>query len=241
MDWRDVEREITKIRSEKSARERTRQQPTGDERKKREEEERKAEALDRAAAAFLRASPARISSFQRSIDNYRIEATQALIRNERAQAEIAARIQARLDQAFVLDDGRRVFKTEDGTRVFDEHGVEVGEDEITPDEIPNHLDRWEIMEQELERQDELLEDHQAILDFEAELDAAEEEIEAGGITNERLDELEAELEAAIPASMRPAQDDPGPKTKAQPRPSDRPLPENRSEQQRPFDPLRPGG
>ena len=28
-------------------------------------------------------------------------------------------------QAYLLPDGRRVFKTEDGSRVFDEHSIEV--------------------------------------------------------------------------------------------------------------------
>lgn len=242
MDWRDVEREITKIRTEKSARERTRQQQAPDERKKKEEEERRAEALDRAAAAFLRASPSRVASFQRTLDQYRTGATQALIRNEREQTEVAMRMQAQLDQAFVLDDGRHVFKTEDGQRVFDEHGVEIGEDEIHPDEIGDHLGSWENFQETKAERDRLQEEHDAILDYEEKLDEAQEALEDGDITNGQLDALESELEAEMPPSVRDAlgiQPDAGMKSPKQA--FERAAPDDRLGQHRSFDPLRPRG
>ncbi|MEO1188978.1 MAG: hypothetical protein AAFW60_07890, partial [Pseudomonadota bacterium] len=213
-----------------------------DSRKKKEEEDRRAEALDRAAAVFLRASPARVASFQRTIDSYRTGATQALIRNEREQSEIAKRIQGQLEQAFVLDDGRRVFKTEDGQRVFDEHGVEVGEDDVQPDEIGDHLGSWEDFQETKAERDRLREEHEAIVDYEEKLDEAEEALEDGEVTNEQLDALEAELEAEMPPSMRDAlgkQPEAGVKMPKQA--FHRATLEDRPGQQRAYDPIRPGG
>ncbi|MEM1163508.1 MAG: hypothetical protein AAGJ28_21455, partial [Pseudomonadota bacterium] len=61
---------------------------------------------------------------------------------------VQARIDALLEGAFIMPDGRRVFKSEDGQRVYDEFGKEVGRDGIDPDLIPDGLPAWESYEAE---------------------------------------------------------------------------------------------
>lgn len=47
------------------------------------------------------------------------------MQNGRALERVQEDLRIMVDKAYVLPDGRRVFKTEDGMRVFDEHGEEI--------------------------------------------------------------------------------------------------------------------
>lgn len=58
------------------------------------------------------------------------------VRKERERLEASA---------FRLDDGRMVFKTEDGQRVVDQYGTELSRDTIDPKAIPDSSPRWESM------------------------------------------------------------------------------------------------
>lgn len=82
-----------------------------------------------------------IADFRVELDTYD-EATTAALQDVVERLDIAQqRVDDILEQAHVLPDGRRVFKTKDGLRVFDEHGVELAPSEIDPDEIADHLTR----------------------------------------------------------------------------------------------------
>lgn len=73
------------------------------------------------------ASPAEIAAFTVRLDSYDAATVEAMIANEEALAKVREDVKIMLDKAYMLDDGRRVFKTEDGTRIFDEQGQEVTE------------------------------------------------------------------------------------------------------------------
>ncbi|MHA3914247.1 hypothetical protein [Halovulum sp. GXIMD14793] len=173
-------------------------------REKREEmEDRAEEALSAFASAVLLSAPAppeRIAAFEATLTNYDVAVVKALMRNEELMDLVTADIDAMLGRAHVLEDGRRVFRTEDGTQVFDEFGAEVSDSVIAPDLIDPAAPTWEAFSAKLAERDALVQERQDILEYQKKLDTARVEIEGGEIS---LDELEA-MEADLMESMPPA-------------------------------------
>lgn len=77
-------------------------------------------------------SASEIAEFEVDLDRYDTATVAALQENEVQLAQVRERMDALLGQAYVLPDGRRVFKTEDGLRVFDESGKELDASTIDP-------------------------------------------------------------------------------------------------------------
>ena len=87
------------------------------------------------SAAVTIATPTQIAEFNVKLDTYDSAVVTALMENQVLLDAVNTRLEAMLSQAYVMADGRRVFKTEDGTQVFDQHGDEVGADELDPELI----------------------------------------------------------------------------------------------------------
>lgn len=153
-------------------------------------------------AATLILTESEIAAFRSDLDTYRTASTEALIENERALARVQAELDEMLAKAYVLPDGRRVFKTKDGLRVFDENGVELLADEIDPELIED----WRpYAEGYLDRRDDkldMLEDHDKIISFEERVEMADERAKSGEMTKDELDDLRNELEATMPMSVQ---------------------------------------
>lgn len=66
----------------------------------------------------------RIEQFTVTLDTYDHAIVIALMENQEALDSVNDQIDRLLDRAHVMADGRRVFKAEDGTQVFDEFGQE---------------------------------------------------------------------------------------------------------------------
>ena len=66
------------------------------------------------------ATDMQIQEFEAKLDRYEAATVAALIENQERLDVVTAQMIVLLDQTYVLEDGRRVFKTEDGTQVFDE-------------------------------------------------------------------------------------------------------------------------
>jgi hypothetical protein len=182
-------------------------------RKKREEEKEREQ--DRAdsdlidlAQTVMWATETRIREFELNLDRHDAATVEALMENERELLEVRERIAERLEQALVLPDGRRVFKSEDGTRVFDEYGVELSPDVITPDEIPDHLDRFEPYWQDRATESGLVDERDQLIEHQQFMDSARERYEevreqgGGRVGEDFLDDLEAEIDAATPERVR---------------------------------------
>ena len=107
-----------------------------------------------------------------------------------------------LDQAYVMDDGRRVFKSEDGSYVIDEHGQRVSPDELDFDLISRDKPTAEQYRAGLDARQSLLQEKKKILEFQEKLDDAREKIEDGDLSKQELDDLDAELNAAMPQSVK---------------------------------------
>lgn len=147
------------------------------------------------------ASEAQIRAFSVKLDIYETATVEALIANDRAMEAVQAKIADMLARAYVLEDGRRVFKTEDGTQVFDEFGEEVGTDHIAPGDIDDSFPTWEQYSAEREIERALAEERTQIIEFQERLDEAREEISGGDITEADLEKLDAELADLMPPAV----------------------------------------
>lgn len=176
-----------------------------EEREKKEERDRDIERealLDTVIVAMV--SDTELASFEIENDLYKTTTVEALIENEEKLRLVDEELKTLLDQAYVLPDGRRVFKTKDGTRVFDEHLVEVRD--IDPDEIEDWRPHAERYEGPFKRKLVLTEERENLVEFQKLTDNVDAEIaEAkrnGGMPSERLQELRAKLAEEAPDAVK---------------------------------------
>ncbi|NRA87233.1 MAG: hypothetical protein HRU28_07520 [Rhizobiales bacterium] len=171
-----------------------------------EKRDDKAEKLQDDLLSFaidaLVASEIQIEEFNMKLDQYDESTVKALMDNQIRIDEINAKIENMLADAYVMDDGRRVFKSYDNNLIIDEFGTIVTAEEIDPNLIPNggiapeqYLDALNIRNEELEIQTQLIE-------FQEQLDSARELSAKDGVTTQELDDLEADLFDALPPSVK---------------------------------------
>ena len=177
--------------------------------KEREDRERR-ERQDRAEQdmsdlvdmAAMVVTTAEIDAFRVELDVYDTATVMALEDNRLALEAVRERLDLLLANAHVLPDGRRVFKTEDGLRVFDEHGVELALDEIDPDEIADHLTKWEEYEPVAQEAERLLDERRELLDYQDGLDQARERLDRGDINRDEFERLQDDLKITMPDAVR---------------------------------------
>ena len=166
------------------------------------EDARADDAIGDVVGVMVLASESDLAALRTDLGSYRTASTEALIVNERDLALVQAELDDMLAKAYVLPDGRRVFKTEDGLRVFDENGVELSVEDIDPDLIED----WRpYAEGYLERRDhrlDLLTEHDEIITFEERMELANERAKSGDVTKDELGGLREELETSMPLSGR---------------------------------------
>ncbi|QGN00177.1 hypothetical protein [Methylocystis parvus] len=104
--------------------------------------------------------------------------------------------------AYRLPDGRMAFKTEDGLRVFDQNGTQLAPDTINPDGIPDNLPRWKGYQDVAAREHKLHHDRDELLRLQKRVDEAREELDKGGISSKRLDDLSADLQRDMPEAVQ---------------------------------------
>ncbi|MGH1330672.1 MAG: hypothetical protein ACRBBK_07305 [Paracoccaceae bacterium] len=154
------------------------------------------------AAEAIMATEVQLVKFEAKLDRYDEATVKALMENQELLDAVNARIDAMLEQAYVMEDGRRVFRTEDGTQVFDEHGTEVSSLVLDPQLIDPALPSWEAYSADITIQTELTAERTAILDYQERLDVAREEIDGGEISEADLEALDADLLDAMPDAVR---------------------------------------
>ena len=97
-----------------------------EERTRREKQERlesdESQFIDMAVSF---ASISQVQEFYAELDVYNAATITALDENRKQLDAVEERLEDLLSKAHVLPDGRRVFKSEDGQRVFDENGAEL--------------------------------------------------------------------------------------------------------------------
>ncbi len=141
-------------------------------------------------------------TFVQKLDALDAATIQALMQNEIALRLVNERIERMLLDAHVLADGRRVFKTRDGTQVFDEHGHELGEDVISPDEIDDTRPSWDALQEARSSEMKLEAERDDLITYQKKLDEARDHADDPDFTYDELAALEAELNSSMPDSVR---------------------------------------
>ena len=179
------------------------QQQEVDERKRRErDDDMEKDVADLADLAVVIISEAQARELRFDIDRYDTATVNALYENEQALERVQAQIDKMFTQAYVLPDGRRVFKTEDGQQVFDEHGEELDPSFIDPDMIEDWRPRWEPVKQALDQREALIKERTDLIGYQDKLDAARERLEAGDMTQDEYDRLREDLVEDMPDAVR---------------------------------------
>ena len=151
---------------------------------------------------MIAATQTQIRAFEVKLDTQAAATVSALMENRQQLDLVNVRIEAMLAQAYVMEDGRRVFKTEDGTQVFDENGQEVSRDELDFELIGDDQPSWEAFKQDVDRREELEATRDDILAYQERLDDARERISGGTISEVELEELDADLQNFMPDAVR---------------------------------------
>lgn len=154
------------------------------------------------AVEVIMATELQIQQFQIKLTSYDAATVTALMDNQERLDAVNLQMSVLLDQAYVLEDGRRVFKTEDGTQVFDEHGEEVGADVVDPASIGDEHPTWESYQTLRLEKSQIEVERTEILEFQERLDDAREQTADGQISEVDLEALEADLADMMPASVR---------------------------------------
>lgn len=168
--------------------------------KDREDKAEQGASAEDAIVAVL-ATEVEIAEFEITLDHYDAATYDALIENGRLLDIVRQEREAMFEKAFELPDGRRVFETEDGLHVFDEHGSELDAAEISPDDIEDWRPKWEQVLESRRAEQALLDDREQIGAYQTELDVARQRLEDGDVTEAELKALERKLAEEMPDSV----------------------------------------
>ena len=175
-----------------------------DEQERKEKQEERAEKTDldlATAVEMIIATEIQIEAFHEKLDKYDEATIRALMENQEALELVREQMDRLLDRAHVLEDGRRVFKTEDGLRVFDEFGTKLDRETIDPDTIDDNAPRWEAYQPLMLEEARFEAQRESLIEYQDKLDDARERSSQEGFTARELEALEAELEADMPPSV----------------------------------------
>lgn len=154
------------------------------------------------ASSVVLATPAQLQKFEAKLDIYDEATVKALMLNQEQLDIVNAHIQDLLDNAHLMEDGTRVFKTRDGTQVFDEFGNEVSSEVLHPDLIAPSKPIWEDYNEKLDQLGELKSQRKEILEFQEKVDAARQRISENDVSEKELDKLDDDLAAAMPEAVK---------------------------------------
>ncbi len=170
-----------------------------DKERERREDERETGADELTIAAL--ATDDQVLAFTVELDAYDAATVEALQQNRIALDQVDSELELMLAQAFVLPDGRRVFKTEDGLRVFDENGQELRGEDIDPAAIDDAKPSWDRFSQYQEQRVEIIQQQQSLLDYQQQLDSARDRLAAGDITADELHTMDEDLQRNLPDTV----------------------------------------
>jgi len=171
------------------------------EQKRKEEKELAEEDFEALTSAIAVASNIEITQFHAKLDKYDTAIVTALMENQEKLDLINLKISEMLEKAYVLEDGRRVFKTQDGTQVFDEHGAELLNEDFDPNLISDSKPTWEEYSSAVEVRDSLNQERTEILEYQQKVDEARVKSAEEEFTVQELEVLDMELLEAMPVSV----------------------------------------
>lgn len=155
-----------------------------------------------AALEAILAPPERIAAFRTRLDTYDAKTVEALMLNQEQMDTVRRAMDDMLQKAHVLPDGRRVFKTIDGQKVFDEHGTELAPEVVDPKRIDEKNPRWETFKGNLDQYEQLRTERRDLHDFQDRLDTTRERLDKGGVSERDMERMKEELASAMPDRVR---------------------------------------
>ncbi|NLS20606.1 hypothetical protein HGP16_29240 [Rhizobium sp. P40RR-XXII] len=170
-----------------------------DEREKLEKQER--EDLETWTETVL-ATTEQVAAFRVQLDSYDAKTVDALMDNREAMEAVRHKMDDMLDRAEVLPDGRRVFKTMDGKRVFDEHGQELAPEVIEASSIDDKKPKWETYKDSMDENTRLTYEREQLIEYQTKLDKARARLDKGDITAKETDSIKADLSKTMPDAVR---------------------------------------
>ena len=149
------------------------------------------------------ANQADLQSFQNMLDDYETKATQRILELQNQLDQQLSKQREMLENAYVLPDGRRVFKYKDENKVIDEFGKNVSSDVIDANKIPDHHPHGEAYKANIDNIAQTRKDTKETIKFRDRVNEMQEELEQGKVSKDRLEDLKSEFDDIIPDSLRP--------------------------------------
>jgi len=165
-------------------------------------EDKSEEAFMEFAASIILATEIEVQEFQAKLDVYDEATVKALMENTKALEAINEKIQENLKHAHTLEDGTRVYKSEDGTWGINEYGQRFDAKTHDLETIPSTKVTAEEAETDFKTRDTLQRERTEILEFQEKSDYARERSNLDDFSKEELDELDKELEAEMPMAVK---------------------------------------
>ncbi|WP_299971478.1 hypothetical protein [uncultured Roseobacter sp.] len=145
---------------------------------------------------------ARLQELNERVDLHSSATIEALLENQERLDAIEQRMDHMLSEAYVLPDGRRVFKSEDGVRVEDEFGAVVSASEVDPDSIEDYRPSLETWEAAYEQKQALNDERAELIEYQNKLDQAQTLIDQGGLSADDFDDLDNLMTSDVPDAVR---------------------------------------
>lgn len=172
---------------------------------KRLKEDRKVERFDDdiadLATVAVLASDEDLAKLQIALDAYDAATVEALLDNEQQLIAVRERIQCMLNEAYMLPDGRRVFKSADG-RVFDEHGIELAPEQLDLALIEDWRPGYEGYRDAIQLQTDLHRERTGLLEYQERIEDARTKIDGDVVTKQDIADIRADLDASMPMAVR---------------------------------------
>ena len=107
-----------------------------------------------------------------------------------------------LANAYQLEDGTHVFKSEDGVSVFDKEGIPVSTDIIDPDQIPDHHtthEEWQAIIQQVTKHEKIDRD---LIEYQEKLDTARDQLDSDELSQEEFESIRNDITTSMPMEVR---------------------------------------
>jgi len=170
------------------------------EQKELKQEQAEDEFLDLVASVIL-ADPIEVEAFRADLDTYDALTIEAIMENREILEALYLERDTALENAYQLDDGTYVFKSEDGVRIFDKEGNRLSPEIVEPNQIPDHHtthETWQDIRNKIHKHEII---DQKLLDYQEKLDTTREHLDDGELTQEEFDELKDGIEKDMPIEV----------------------------------------
>jgi hypothetical protein len=154
------------------------------------------------AMDIVMASETQLLEFDNRLDQYEHITIEAIVLKQEELDKLLETRNQLLSDAYVMEDGRRVFKSEDGSYVIDEHRQYVSPQELDYNLLHSGHPAAEIFEANEDKFDTVKQELQQLHTFHEKIDEARDRRAEGNITEKELQEMDKEFLEMMPASVK---------------------------------------